>query len=73
MEMHACPSAEFANVAALRGFAEKASATIDLEREVFDSLDSIVRHYDDKEDVSAPAVTASYAIIRAEGRMRNAQ
>ena len=73
MEVSARPSAESADAAALRGFAEKASATIDLAREVFDSLESIERHYDDNEDVSAPAVTTRNALIRAERRMMNAQ
>ena len=66
MEVHAGPSAEYADVAALKGLAEKASATVDLAQEVFDCLESIVRHYDDIEDVSAPAVTARNTLIRAE-------
>jgi hypothetical protein len=38
MELHAGPSAESADAAALRGFAEKASSTVDLAQEVFDSM-----------------------------------
>ena len=51
MELPAGPSAELADVAALRGFAEKASATVDLAQKAFDNLEGIVRHYDDSEDV----------------------
>ena len=69
MELSAGPSAESVDAAALRGFAEKASVTLDLAHEVFDSLEGIVRHYDDSEDVSTPAVTARNALIRAEGRL----
>jgi hypothetical protein len=72
IELPARPSAEFAEDAALRGFAEKASVTLDLAQEVFDNLEGIVRHYDDIEEVSAPAVTARNALIRAEGRLINA-
>ena len=72
MELLAGPSAELANATALGGFAEKASAIVDLAQEVFDNLEGIVRHYDDIEDVSAPAVTVRNALIRAEGRMINA-
>ena len=72
MELPAGSSAESADVAALRGFAEKASATFDLAQEVFDNLDEVVRHYDNDEDVSAPAVTARNALVKAEGRLINA-
>ena len=73
MELLAGPYAESANAAALRGFAEKASATVDLAQQVFDDLDEFVRHYDNDEDVSAPVVTARNALVRAEGRLFNAQ
>jgi hypothetical protein len=73
MEMPEGPSAESTNAAALRGFAEKASATVDLAEEVVDNLKGIVCHYDDNEDVLAPAVTARNALIRVEGRLINAQ
>ena len=72
MELPASPSAESADVATLRGFAKKASATVDLAQEVFDNLERIVRHYDDNEDISAPTITARNTLIRAEGRMINA-
>ncbi len=64
MEMPAGHSAESAEAAALRGFAEKSSVTVDLAQEVVDNLEGIVRHYDEEEDVSAPAVTARNALIR---------
>ena len=73
MELCVGPSAESANATALRGLGEKALATVELAQEVFDSLEGIVRHYDDSEDVSAPAVTARNALIKAEGRLINAQ
>ncbi len=73
MELPASPSAESANDASLRGFAEKVSNTFDLAHEVFDSLEGIVRHYDNDEDLSAPAVIARNALIEAEGRMINAR
>ena len=66
MELHARPSAE------LDVSLQKASATIDLAQKVLDNLEGIVRHYDDNEDVSAPAVMARNALIRAEGRLVNA-
>ena len=72
MELPTCPSAESADAVALKGFAEKASATVDLAQEVFDNLEGIARHYDDIEDVSTPTVTARNALIRAEGRLVNA-
>ena len=72
MKVSASPSAESANAAALGGFAEKVSATFDLAQEVFDSLESIVRHYDDNEDVLAPALTARNALIKAERCLMNA-
>ena len=73
MEVLVGPSLESADDAALRGFVEKASTTIDLAQEVFDNLESIVRHYDDNEGVSAPAVIARNGLIMAKGRMMNAQ
>ena len=73
MELPACPSVESADAAVLRGFVEKASPTVDLAQEVFDGLEEVVRHYDNDEDVSAPAITARNALVRAEGRLINAQ
>ena len=66
MELPAGPSAESADDAALRSFAEKAPATVDLAQEVFDSLEEVVRHYNNDEDVSAPAVMARNALVKAE-------
>ncbi len=43
MELHACPSVESADAAALKGLAEKASNTTDLAQEYFESLEGIVR------------------------------
>ena len=73
MELHAGPSTQSVDAAALRVFAEKASNTVDLAQEVFDSLEGIVRHYDNDEDLLAPAITTRNALIKAEGRMINAQ
>ena len=73
MKIPAGPSAESADVAALRGFAEKASVTVDLAQDAVDSLERDVRLYDEQEDVTAPAITARNALIRAEGRLQNAQ
>ena len=73
MELLASPSAESADDAALRGSAEKASNTVDLEQEVFDILKGIVCHDDNDKDLSAPTITARNALIRAEGRLINAQ
>ena len=72
MELPAGPSAESADASALRGFDEKAPITFHLAQTVFDSLEGIVRHYDDDEDISAPAVTARNALTRTKGRMINA-
>ncbi len=73
MKIPAGPSAESANAAALRGFAEKASFTVDLAQDAVDSLERDVCHYDEEEDVTATAVTARNALIRAKGRLMNAQ
>jgi len=73
MELHASPSAESSDAAALRGFAEKASNTVDLAQEVFDSLEGIVRTYDNEENFEAPAVASRNALIKAEGRLINAR
>ena len=70
--MHARPSAKSADAVALKGFAKKLSSTIDLAQEVFDSLEGIVRHYDNEEDLPAPVVIARNALIGAEGRKINA-
>jgi hypothetical protein len=43
-----------------------------LSQEVFDSLEGIVRGYDNEEGFSAPAVAARNAFIRTEGRLINA-
>ena len=72
MELHGSPSAESSDDAALRGFAKKASNMVDLAQEVFDSLEEIVRVYDNDEDFTTPAVAARNARIRAEGRLVNA-
>ena len=53
--------------------AEKASAIVDLAQEVFDNLEEVVRHYDNDEDVSVQTITARNALVRAEGRLINAQ
>jgi hypothetical protein len=73
MEVHASPFAESSDAAALRGFIEKGSNTADLAQEVFDSLEGIVRVYDNKENFTTPAVAARNALVRAEGRLINAQ
>jgi len=44
-----------------------------LAQEVFDNLEGIVRVYDNEEDFTTPAVAARHALIRAEGRLINAQ
>ena len=48
MEIPAGPSAESADAAALRGFAEKASDAVDLAQDAVDSLERDVRHYDEE-------------------------
>jgi len=73
MELPASPSVESVNAAALRGFAEKASNTVDLAQVFFDNLEGIVRYYDNDDGLSAPAVIARNALITAERRMINAQ
>jgi hypothetical protein len=73
MELPASSSAELFGVAALVGFAEKASNTVDLAQEVFDNLEGIVRVYDNDEDFTTLAVAARNALIMAEGRLIIAQ
>ena len=72
MELPACPSAESSDAAALRGFAEKASNMVDLAHAVFDTLEGIVRVYDNEEDLTTPEVAARNTLIMAEGRLINA-
>jgi hypothetical protein len=67
MELIVSPSVESSDAAALKGFAETTSNTVDLAKEVFDSLEGDVRVYDIDENFSAPTIAARSARIMAEG------
>ncbi len=73
MELSAGSSAESIDVAALRGFAQKASDVDDKAQVEFDILDAIVRVYDEQKNYGAGAIAAKIALMRAEHRLMVAQ
>ncbi len=73
MELPASPSSESPDVAALRGFAEQASASVEKALEVLDSFEGIVRSFNAEEDFLVEAMATKNAIVRAEQRLIEAR
>ncbi len=72
IELPAGTPAESFDVAALRGFAQKASETVDSTKEAFDIIEVVVRVYEEMDNFTAPAIAARKALIKAEQRLFNA-